>query len=84
LNCAVLLLGGERNWPTPPLLLVVVHLPFAVVEGVILGFVVGFLAKVKPEMLRLPLTRNSPPVDAIAAGAPPHNPKDAISRTPSA
>ena len=33
------------------LLLVIAHLPFAVVEGVILGFVVGFLAKVKPEML---------------------------------
>jgi hypothetical protein len=26
-------------------------LPFAVIEGVILGFVVGFLARVKPEML---------------------------------
>jgi hypothetical protein len=33
------------------LVLVIAHLPFAVIEGVILGFVVGFLAKVKPEML---------------------------------
>jgi cobalt/nickel transport system permease protein len=51
LNCVVLLLGGETHWPMPPLVLVIAHLPFAVVEGVILGFVVGFLARVKPEML---------------------------------
>jgi ABC-type Co2+ transport system permease subunit len=51
LNCVVLILGGEEHWPMPPLLLVVAHLPFAVIEGVILGFVIGFLAKVKPEML---------------------------------
>jgi cobalt/nickel transport system permease protein len=51
LNCVVLILGGETNWPIGPLILVIAHLPFAVVEGVILGFVVGFLAKVKPEML---------------------------------
>ena len=35
------------------------HLPFAVIEGVILGFVVGFLARVKPEMLGI---RRSPPI----------------------
>jgi len=51
LNCVVLIAGGEENWPTPPLLLVIAHLPIAVVEGVILGFTVGFLARVKPEML---------------------------------
>ena len=48
----VLILGGETHWPVQPLLLVIAHLPIAVVEGVILGFVVGYLAKVKPEMLR--------------------------------
>jgi ABC-type Co2+ transport system permease subunit len=53
LNCVVLLAGGETHWPIPPLVLVIAHLPFAVVEGVILGFVVGFLARVKPELLRL-------------------------------
>ena len=51
LNCVVLLLGGETNWPILPLVIVIAHLPFAVVEGVILGFVVGFLVRVKPEML---------------------------------
>ena len=51
LNCVVLLAMGEKTWATPPLVLVILHLPFAVVEGVILGFVVGFLARVKPEML---------------------------------
>ena len=51
LNGVVLLSMGETTWPTPPLILVIAHLPIAVVEGLILGFVVGFLAKVKPEML---------------------------------
>jgi len=53
LNCAVLLYGGEQHWPTPPLVLVVVHLPIAVFEGIVLGFTLGFLAKVKPELLGL-------------------------------
>lgn len=51
LNCVVLILGGETNWPLAPLFLVIAHLPFAVVEGVILGVIVGFLAQVKPELL---------------------------------
>jgi cobalt/nickel transport system permease protein len=51
LNCAVLLLAGERFGPVTPLLLVVLHLPIAVVEGSIVGFTLGFLKKVKPEML---------------------------------
>ena len=53
LNCAVLIAGGEEHWPTPPLVLVVAHLPIALIEGTILGFTVGFLARVKPEMLGL-------------------------------
>ncbi len=52
LNCVVLLAGGDEELESMLLLgLVVAHLPIAVVEGVILGFAVGFLAKVKPEML---------------------------------
>ena len=51
LNCVTLIAGGEKEWPIMPLLLVIAHLPFAVVEGVILGCVVGFLARAKPEML---------------------------------
>lgn len=51
LNCTVLLCGGEQHWPVPPLILLVAHLPIAVFEGIILGFTLGFLTKVKPEML---------------------------------
>jgi ABC-type Co2+ transport system permease subunit len=53
LNCVTLIAGGEQEWPVMPLLLVIAHLPFAVVEGLILGVVVGFVARVKPEMLGL-------------------------------
>lgn len=51
LNCLVLMLAGSY-WSTTALILVMAHLPLAVVEGVVLGFTVGFLAKVKPAMLR--------------------------------
>lgn len=51
LNCAALLAGGEEM-PWPLIVgLAAAHVPFAVVEGVILGVVVGFVARVKPEML---------------------------------
>jgi ABC-type Co2+ transport system permease subunit len=51
LNCVTLIAGGENEWPVMPLLLVIAHLPFAVIEGLILGVIVGFVEKVKPEML---------------------------------
>jgi ABC-type Co2+ transport system permease subunit len=54
LDTAVLVLGGNEVWHTLVFILVLPHLPIAVIEGVVLGFAVGFLAKVKPEMLGLP------------------------------
>jgi cobalt/nickel transport system permease protein len=51
LNCLVLLWGGREDWHTLALLVFVAHLPIAVIEGIVLGFAVGFLARVKPEML---------------------------------
>jgi cobalt/nickel transport system permease protein len=79
LNALALLLGGEADFRTPVLVSVVLHLPLAVVEGVVVGFAVGFLARVKPEMLGLPAVRDFPPAaperdrdaTAIYAGAPP-------------
>lgn len=52
LNCLVLLWGGQENWDTLAIAVFIVHLPIAVIEGVVLGFTVGFLVQVKPEMLR--------------------------------
>ena len=51
LNGLVLMLGGTANWTGVVLLTYVIHLPLAVVEGIILGFTVGFLARVKPQLL---------------------------------
>jgi cobalt/nickel transport system permease protein len=51
LNCLVLLWGAKEDWHTLALLVFLAHLPIAVVEGIIIGFTVGFLARVKPEML---------------------------------
>jgi cobalt/nickel transport system permease protein len=51
LNGVVLVGGGQEEWPSLVLVTVVPHLVIAVFEGIILGFTVGFLARVKPEML---------------------------------
>jgi cobalt/nickel transport system permease protein len=54
LNSLVLMAGGEQNWQTPAMILLIAHLPLAVLEGVVLGFTVGFLVRVKPAMLGWP------------------------------
>lgn len=51
LHTGVLILGGEQDWQAWALLDFLIHLPIAVIEGVIVGFTVGFLVRVKPEML---------------------------------
>jgi cobalt/nickel transport system permease protein len=52
LNYLVLVRGGDQvDWTLPARILLVLHLPIAVLEGVVLGFLVGFLARVKPELL---------------------------------
>src|SRR5262249_10509395 len=51
LNCFVLVFGGKEDWPSLVLVTLVPHLFIAVIEGVVLGSTVGFLVRVKPEML---------------------------------
>jgi cobalt/nickel transport system permease protein len=70
LNCLVLLLGGETDWTMTVLLTIVLHLPLAALEGVVVGFTVGFLARVKPEMLGLLPARDLPPAGLAPAAAP--------------
>jgi cobalt/nickel transport system permease protein len=59
LNCFVLLEGGESNWTVPALILVVAHLPIAVVEGIVMGFTVSLLARVRPDILGMPTAVSS-------------------------
>jgi ABC-type Co2+ transport system permease subunit len=51
LHYLVWIWGAGKDWQTVGLAVFVAHLPIAVVEGIVLGFTVGFLVKVKPEML---------------------------------
>lgn len=51
LNCCVLAWGGYEDWTTLAEWIFAAHMPIAVVEGLVLGFTMGFLARVKPEML---------------------------------
>jgi cobalt/nickel transport system permease protein len=47
----VLVADGADRWSTYARAVFLAHLPLAVVEGFILGMIVGFVARVKPEML---------------------------------
>ena len=51
LNFLVLLLGGEDDWETLARLVLLIHIPVVILEGLMLGVVVRYLEKVKPEML---------------------------------
>jgi len=51
LAALVLLVGGVEQWNSLAVFVFLAHLPLAAVEGVIVGFTVCFLARVKPELL---------------------------------
>jgi cobalt/nickel transport system permease protein len=51
LNALVLLWGGAEDWRGIVALVFAAHLPVVLIEAVVLGFAVSFLARVKPEML---------------------------------
>lgn len=65
LQATVLVLGGEENFSSLAVLLFAVHLPIAVIEGVVVGFTVSYLARVKPQLLGLPVPGDPacPPTD---------------------
>ncbi|MFO0927443.1 MAG: CbiM family transporter [Gemmataceae bacterium] len=77
----VLIADGADRWSTFATVVFLAHLPLALLEGLILGMTVGFLARVKPAMLRLPtvepaaeyvavpLAEQSVPVVLLAIGA---------------
>jgi ABC-type Co2+ transport system permease subunit len=51
LNALVLLLGGKEQWHQIVTVVIVAHLPLVLVEGVVVGFTVQFLARVRPDLL---------------------------------
>lgn len=51
LDFFVLLWGGKEDWDRLAQLLLLAHVPVVIVEGVMLGLLVRYLEKVKPEML---------------------------------
>jgi cobalt/nickel transport system permease protein len=51
LNFLVLLFGGKEDWRVLANLVLLTHLPIVVLEGLMLGAIVTYLEKVKPEML---------------------------------
>jgi cobalt/nickel transport system permease protein len=52
LHCLTLVWGGTSDWRALVILVLPPHLVIAAVEGVVLGFTVSFLARVKPELLQ--------------------------------
>lgn len=53
LEAVVLVAGGVQDWLLVVQVMFLAHLPVAAIEGVVLGFTVSFLARVKPDMLGL-------------------------------
>jgi cobalt/nickel transport system permease protein len=51
LNFLALLLGGKEDWQVLAKLVLLAHVPIVIIEGLMLGVVVSYLEKVKPEML---------------------------------
>ena len=45
------LFGGKEDWRTLTKLVLLAHVPVVIVEGLMLGVIVSYLEKVKPEML---------------------------------
>jgi cobalt/nickel transport system permease protein len=61
LNALVLLLGGNEEWHQIVTVVIIAHLPLAFIEGIVLGFTVRFLARVRPDLIGLRLTPDEPP-----------------------
>jgi cobalt/nickel transport system permease protein len=89
LMCVALVWGGpERNLVAYALLNFIAYAPIAAFEGVALGYTVGFLARVKPEMLgwerpaleALPRGDNPPPAPAPYSR---NLPEGGVNRAPS-
>jgi cobalt/nickel transport system permease protein len=59
---------SQGPWRLLVLIVFLVHLPIAAIEGIILGFTVGFLARVKPSLLGLPTPSSQLPVPPRSPG----------------
>jgi cobalt/nickel transport system permease protein len=51
LNFLVLLVGGKEDWEWLARVVLLAHVPIVVIEGLLLGVIVRYLEKVKPDML---------------------------------
>ena len=51
LNFLVLLFGGKEDWRDLAKLVLLAHVPIVLLEGAMLGVLVRYLEKVKPELL---------------------------------
>lgn len=51
LNFLVLLFGGKEDWEILARLVLLAHVPVVILEGLMLGVLVRYLEKVKPDML---------------------------------
>jgi cobalt/nickel transport system permease protein len=74
LNCFVLLYGGVEDFDAFAYATLLVHVPVAAIEGLIVAATVSFLARVKPEMLGLDgnrATAGGSPAPTAAEGTPP-------------
>jgi cobalt/nickel transport system permease protein len=68
LNSIALVYGGHESWATLAKLVFLANLPIAAIEGIVLGFTLGFLARVRPDMLMSPAPAGRSPPAAPPSG----------------
>jgi len=74
-NAFALVVGGAESWGSIVLLVFLAHLPIVVLEGIIMGFTVSFLNRVKPDLLvgwQPPPEKVPPLADSAAPARPLH------------
>ncbi|MDZ7640908.1 MAG: cobalt transporter CbiM [Desulfurivibrio sp.] len=72
---ALLLVTGGEDFFGVAKIALAAHLPVFIIEGVVSFFTIGFLAKVKPEILNQSFCRVRRPQDAVKEGNQPRKPR---------
>jgi cobalt/nickel transport system permease protein len=71
LNFVVLLFGGKENWGLLARLVLLAHLPVVVLEAGMLGVILAYIERVKPELLECPPTSTTT-IPSWTDGGSPH------------
>jgi len=76
LNFTVLLLGGKEDWGVLARLVLLAHIPVVVLEAAMVGVILAYIERVKPELLEHSPTPTMTMTSGPGAGNPRERRKD--------